>query len=119
MVEQPLYDIVYTGVNENINKPLNFSLSQNFPNPFNPTTKIKYSIPVETGHSAAGGSSLQQVLLKVYDVIGNEVAVLVNEEQPTGEYEVEFSANRLSSGVYFYQLTQGSNIIIKKMVLLR
>ena len=65
-----------------------FKLEQNYPNPFNPSTKIKFTIPaVETRHA----SSLQMITLKVYDVLGNEIATLVNEEKPVGEYEVEFS----------------------------
>jgi len=92
--------------------PLEFSLSQNYPNPFNPATTIKY----------------QFITLKVYDVLGNEVTTLVNEELPAGEYEVEFSINnlQLSSGVYFYQLRvypadggAGNYIETKKMILLK
>ena len=98
-----------------------FSLSQNYPNPFNPTTKIKYTIPsIETRHA----SSLQMVTLKVYDVLGNEIATLVNEEKPAGEYEVEFTVGQdsspdIASGIYFYRLTAGDFIQTKKMVLLR
>jgi len=96
--------------------PKEFLLYQNYPNPFNPTTKIKYTIPnVETHRDA----SLQMVTLKVYDVLGNEVATLVNEEKQPGVYEVEFDASNLSSGIYFYQLKAGNFISIKKMVLLR
>ncbi|MGB5287902.1 MAG: T9SS type A sorting domain-containing protein, partial [Ignavibacteriaceae bacterium] len=100
---------------------LNFSLSQNYPNPFNPTTKIKYTIPsVETRHASA----LQMVTLKVYDVLGNEIATLVNEEKLAGEYEVEFTVGQdsspdIASGIYFYRLTAGDFIQTKKMVLLR
>jgi photosystem II stability/assembly factor-like uncharacterized protein len=89
-------------------------LIQNYPNPFNPSTKIRYSIP----HSS-------KVTLKVFDVLGKEVAVLVNEEKAAGEYEVEFSVgsfgdgSKLSSGVYFYQLKAGSFIQTNKMVLMR
>jgi len=96
-------------------------LYQNYPNPFNPSTKIKYSIPkVETHRDV----SLQMVILKVYDVLGNEVATLVNEEKQPGVYEVEFDSHsnesqNLSSGIYFYQLKAGNFISIKKMVLLR
>ena len=105
--------------------PSNFELHQNYPNPFNPSTKIRYAIP-------AVGTSLmkfpQSVQLKVYDVLGNEVATLVDEEKPAGSYEVEFSAkggsasggdaNNLSSGIYFYQLRAGSFVETKKMILL-
>ncbi len=70
--------------------PSSFQLEQNYPNPFNPSTSLKYTV-----------SSPQSVLLKVYDVLGNEVATLVNEEKPAGTYEVEFNANGLTSGIYF------------------
>ncbi|MGB5530558.1 MAG: T9SS type A sorting domain-containing protein, partial [Ignavibacteriaceae bacterium] len=98
-----------------------FSLSQNYPNPFNPTTKIKYTIPsIKTRHA----SSLQMVTLKVYDVLGNEIATFVNEEKLAGEYEVEFTVGQdsspdIASGIYFYRLTAGDFIQTKKMVLLR
>jgi len=95
-----------------VGTPTEFSLGQNYPNPFNPSTTIKYQIP-----------ELSFVTLKVYDVLGNEIVTLVNEEEPAGEYEVEFSssggANDLSSGIYFYQIKAGSYIETKKMILLR
>ena len=95
-----------------------FILSQNYPNPFNPSTKIKYEIPGQ----ARNDNIL--VTLKVYDVLGNEVATLVNEEKPAGEYEVEFSSHsdegqNLSSGVYFYQLQSGDFVQTKKMILMK
>jgi len=91
----------------------NFILHQNYPNPFNPATKIKYTIPsVETGHAPS-------VLLKVYDVLGNEIVTLVNEEKPAGNYEVEFDGSGLPSGIYFYQLKAGSFIQTKKMIMLK
>jgi uncharacterized delta-60 repeat protein len=93
-----------------------FSLEQNYPNPFNPTTKIRYSIP---NVIASETKQSQLVTLKVYDVLGNEVATLVNEEKPAGTYEVEFTAPELSSGIYFYKLQTGSFVETKKMVLLR
>jgi len=110
MEEKPLYDIVYTGIDEKIDKPLNFSLSQNFPNPFNPTTTINYEI-ADPGF----------VSLKIFNTLGQEVETLVNEFKQSGNYNVEWSIanSHLSSSVYFYQLTQGSNSIIKKMILLR
>ncbi len=95
-----------------------FRLHPIYPNPFNPTTKIKFTIPsAETGNAPS-------VLLKVYDVLGNEVATLVNEEKPAGSYEVEFSVGQnsilsLSSGIYFYQLKADSYIETKKMVLIK
>jgi hypothetical protein len=87
-----------------------YSLEQNYPNPFNPSTKIKYTI-AQSGY----------VKLKVYDILGNEIEVLVNEIQSPGEYEVEFNMdNKFSSGVYFFQLLAGNKIIdIKKMLLLK
>ena len=91
-----------------------FELSQNYPNPFNPTTKIRFTIPVTL--SGVEGSL---VTLKFYDVLGNEVATLVNEEKPAGSYEVEFDGRKLSSGIYFYRLQAGSFAETKKMVLLK
>jgi hypothetical protein len=88
--------------------PAVFSLSQNYPNPFNPTTTIKYQLPASS-----------KVTLKVYDVLGNEVATLLNEEKEAGTYEVMFEASNYSSGVYIYRLQAGSFIETKKMVLLR
>lgn len=98
------------------NIPNQFALEQNYPNPFNPTTKIKYTIP-SVGTSLM--KFLQFVQLKVYDVIGNEVATLVNEEKPAGSYEVTFDASQLSSGIYFYTLKAGSFIETKKMILMK
>ncbi|MBK7500951.1 MAG: T9SS type A sorting domain-containing protein [Ignavibacteriales bacterium] len=88
--------------------PIEFSLEQNYPNPFNPATSIQYTI-----------SSKQNVQLLVYNVLGKEIATLVNEEKPAGNYEVNFDASKLSSGVYFYQLQAGSFVETKKMILLR
>jgi hypothetical protein len=95
-------------------KNISLKFSRNYPNPFNPTTKIRYSIPSVEMHS---GASLQNVLLMVYDVLGNEIATLVNEEKAPGEYEVEFDGSKFSSGVYFYRLRAGSFIESRKMVL--
>ncbi len=94
--------------NSELNSILNYSLCQNYPNPFNPNTNIQYEI-----------SSKQFVTLKVYDVLGNEVATLVNEEKPAGNYEVEFDASNLSSGVYYYQLRSGDFVQTKKMILMK
>lgn len=86
-----------------------FRLHQNYPNPFNPSTVISYRLPING-----------QVTLKVYDVLGREVATLVDEENPAGEYEVKFDATDLASGVYIYKLNVGNNFIeSKKMILLR
>lgn len=101
------------GIEVNITQPAEFSLEQNYPNPFNPETKIKYGIPfVGTGIETA-------VQLKIYDVLGNEVAVLVNEEKLPGEYQVTFDASGLVSGIYFYNLNTGDFSETKKMILLR
>ncbi len=99
-------------------KAFNFAVYQNYPNPFNPTTKIKYSIPSLALRERVS-EGRERVLLKIYDVLGNEIATLVNEEKPPGEYEVEFDAAGISSGIYFYKLTAGSFIQTKKMILLR
>lgn len=97
--------------------PKEFSLEQNYPNPFNPNTMIRYEIP---GQSASGRRNDNMlVVLKVYDVLGNEVAALVNEEKPAGKYEVEFDGTVLPSGIYFYQLRSGNYVETKKMVLLK
>jgi len=85
-----------------------YALRQNYPNPFNPTTHIKYSI-----------SRRQFVFLKVYDALGKEIAVLVNEQKQAGEYEVEFDGSRLASGLYFYRIQAGKFTQMKKMVLIK
>ena len=91
---------VITGFEEEITLPISYNLYQNYPNPFNPSTTIKYSIP-----------QLSFVTIKIYDVLGGEVATLVNENQIPGNYEVEFNSHsdegqNLTSGVYFYKLMQ-------------
>ncbi len=97
---------------ENVIEPESFDISQNYPNPFNPITTINYQIP-----------ELSFVTLKVYDVLGNEIAILVNKEKPAGSYEVEFSTGlinqTLPSGIYFYQLRAGNFVETKKMVLMK
>jgi photosystem II stability/assembly factor-like uncharacterized protein len=110
-LQEILTDIELT----NNNVPSDYKLEQNYPNPFNPTTKIKYSIPEETGHP----SSLQHVTLKVYDLLGRDVATLVNEEKSAGSYTVEFNAAKLVSGIYFYKLVADEFSCTEKMVLLR
>ncbi len=104
--------------------PMTFELSQNYPNPFNPSTKIRYSIPI-------GNNSMYSVQLKVYDILGKEVATLVNKEQSAGYYEVEFNSSstsggkELASGIYLYRIQIFSSghktnyIETKKMLLLR
>ena len=100
-------------IENNLNTSLtSFTLYQNYPNPFNPSTRIQYAI-----------SSRQFVQLKVYDILGNEITTLVNEEKPAGNYVVEFkpesSIKQPASGVYFYQLRSGNYLETKKMILLK
>jgi len=83
-------------------------LVQNYPNPFNPTTVINFKLPEQS-----------DVELKIYDILGNEVATLINESKPAGSYEVEWNASNFPSGVYIYSLRAGTNIQIKKMLLLK
>jgi hypothetical protein len=94
----------------------NFKLEQNYPNPFNPSTKIKFVIPSVIASEA---KQSQLVSLKVYDVLGNEIATLINEELSPGEYEVDFDSKQLTSGIYFYTLVAGSFVQTKKMLLLK
>ncbi len=91
-----------------LNAPVKFELAQNYPNPFNPTTTINYSIAKE-----------QVVTLKVYDMLGREVAELVNAKQAPGNYKVNFNASGLTSGVYFYKLQSGDFVNVKKMTLMK
>jgi len=88
--------------------PANFSLAQNFPNPFNPTTVIHYSIP-----------KAEYVSLKVYDELGNEAATLVNENKDAGSYKVSFNGANLSSGIYFYKINAGEFSNVKKLILIK
>ncbi|MBC8041890.1 MAG: T9SS type A sorting domain-containing protein [Rhizobacter sp.] len=89
-------------------KPSSFALQQNYPNPFNPSTTIRYQLPISG-----------EVSLKVFDVLGREVATLVDTKQAAGNYIVRFSASKLSSGVYFYRLQTGGAVLTKKMLLLK
>ena len=86
----------------------NYELCQNYPNPFNPTTKISYSIPQDL-----------KVNVSIFEVLGSKITTLVDEDQKTGYYEVEFDAKDLSSGIYFYQLNAGNYSQTKKMILAR
>ncbi len=102
-------DFVFTNVKKRTsNIPKSFSLSQNFPNPFNPTTNINYDIPNSTF-----------VNITVYNELGQKVITLVNKEQKAGKYVVSFNASNLSSGVYFYRLKTNNFVQIKKMILLK
>jgi len=98
---------ILTGVSEKP-LPIAYSLGQNYPNPFNPTTLIRYSLP------ASG-----QVSLAIYDVLGREVAALVDARQESGYYETEWDATGFSSGVYFYRIHAGDYVDMKKLVLMK
>ena len=91
--------------------PKKFVLYQNYPNPFNPSTVITFEIPGQARNDNV------LVTLKVYDILGNEIVTLVNEEKQSGVYEVEFDASSLASGMYLYKLQAGSFIQTKKMIL--
>jgi lysophospholipase L1-like esterase len=97
-----------TGLGYRKGVPEGYTLKQNYPNPFNPSTTISYSLSTENF-----------VTIKVFEVLGNEIATLVNEKKPAGYYEVEFDGSQLSSGVYFYQMQSGSFIKTKKLVLMK
>jgi hypothetical protein len=96
--------------------PDEFTLEQNYPNPFNPSTKIKFNIPSVI---ASGTKQSQLVTLKVYDVLGKEIATLINEEKQPGLYEATFNASNLSSGTYFYKITADEFSFVKKMILVK
>ncbi len=99
--------ITNISINENyLNKSI--LLQQNYPNPFNPNTVIIYQLPV---------SSFAK--LKVYDILGNEIAILVNERQNAGSYSVEFDASNYPSGIYYYKLEAGSFSEVRKMIFLK
>lgn len=103
-----LKENIAVGVGNESNLPLAFDLKQNYPNPFNPSTRIAFSL-----------SEKSLTTLKVYDILGNEIATLVNEEKPAGTYEVNFDASRLSSGVYLYKLQSNGQVQTRKMLLLK
>ncbi len=96
-------------------RPLSVSLEQNYPNPFNPTTTIEFTV----GGVRGLGLGASDVRLVVYDILGREVAVLVNETMDPGHHEAQFDATRLASGVYSYRLTAGTYVLCRKMVLMK
>lgn len=111
--ETEFYGQLIVSGNEDNNKiPNNFALEQNYPNPFNPVTKIRYTIPGNV-------EARRGVSLRVYDILGNEVATLVDEYKEPGIYEVEFDASDLASGVYIYRLQADRYLNTRKMILLR
>jgi len=101
--------------------PSDFTLSQNYPNPFNPVTTIKYAIPTPPASSplVKGRIEVGFVTLKVYNLLGQEIATLVNEVKPAGNYEVKFDAGNLASGVYLYRLQAGEFSAVKKLILMK
>ncbi len=101
-------------VEETATQPQGFALYQNYPNPFNPTTTIKYSIPTNAGVETQDFASL-----RIYNILGEEIATLVNKRQSPGNYTVQFDALNLPSGVYFYTLRVGDFVATKKMILLK
>ena len=101
-------DTTTTGIDDQSELFNSFSLSQNYPNPFNPVTSIQYTV-----------GSRKYVSIKIYDVLGNEVATLVNEEKPAGSYTVHFDGSKLSSGIYFCRLKSGSFTATKKLMLIK
>ncbi|MGD8306107.1 MAG: T9SS type A sorting domain-containing protein, partial [Ignavibacteria bacterium] len=106
---QVVYDLITDVDNENpVDVPNEFQLYQNYPNPFNPQTRINFSVP-----------EISLVSLKVFDVLGKEIATLVDEEKKAGTYEVGFDAVGLTSGIYFYKLVANNHYETKKMIILK
>lgn len=105
------------GVNDDETIVNQFKLEQNFPNPFNPSTTIKFDIPASLNPSQGG--TLRNVTLKVYDILGREIVTLVDEPKNEGRYEVIFNASSLASGVYIYKLQADDYINSKKMLLVK
>lgn len=97
-----------TDVNDDESNIYNFELQQNYPNPFNPSTIIKFSI-----------SQFSKVNLKVFNILGDEISELVNDFRPKGNYEIQFDASNISSGIYFYTLQSGIFFETKKMIFLK
>jgi hypothetical protein len=97
-----------TAVNDHSGKPLSFELLQNYPNPFNPSTMINFTL-----------SQRSFVTLKIFNVLGKEIATLINSQKEPGTYIVNFNAGKLSNGVYFYKLTAGNYSSVKKMILMK
>jgi hypothetical protein len=108
--DNPLVGI--TNISGNI--PKNFELKQNFPNPFNPVTKIRFSIS-----GSQGGNKPVMTKLTVYDILGKKVVMLIDNELAAGEYETDFNASGLPSGIYFYELSAGGMKLTNKMILVK
>jgi Tol biopolymer transport system component len=103
-IKEILTDVKFS----NSNLPVIFSLSQNYPNPFNPTTTVNFSVP-KSGF----------VTIKLYDILGKQVATLINDNKPAGNYSVKFDGSKLVSGVYFYRMETGSFSQSRKLLLLK
>ncbi len=113
-------DSILVGVEENpAAVAQEFSLGQNYPNPFNPTTTIKYQIPHSNNQLGLGVSDLGFVSLKVFDILGREVATLVNEKSKSGSYKVHFDGRNFASGIYFYRLQAGTFVQTKRLTLVK
>lgn len=111
---QPIINGI-SGIN---NQPQEFRLYQNYPNPFNPSTTINFEIPLSRGVSGEAGRGVF-TSLKIYDVLGNEIAVLVNSKLTPGTYEYQWDASNYPSGVYFYKLSAGDYTAVNKMILIK
>jgi immune inhibitor A len=113
----PILPNASTGVDEPA-APVSYALYQNYPNPFNPTTGIRFSVPTQSGRDGRV-AGISDVKLVVYDILGKEVAVLVNEKKSPGQYEVRFDGAGLASGVYVYRLVAGKYVEAKRMLLVK
>jgi hypothetical protein len=113
-----------TKINQDLSPINSYSLPNNYPNPFNPSTTIKYQLPTNVQRQTKNGFIPSRVegdlvQLKIYDILGREVATLVNQKQKPGNYEVEWNAENYPSSVYFFRIQKGSFIETQKMILLR
>jgi len=102
------FQLVVTGVDKEVNEPLSFQLLQNYPNPFNPTTTINYSIPIQ-----------ELVIMRIYNILGQEVTTLIDGEKRAGWHSVTWNASLIASGVYFYQIRAGNYVKTKKLMLIK
>lgn len=120
LVDDLSWGAAATAVNEpSVGTPARFALEQNYPNPFNPSTMIEYGVSGVKSGSGSSGLGASYVRLSVFDLLGHEVAVLVNENQQPGQYRVRFNAQNLSSGVYFYRLQSGGSIATRKLTVVK
>lgn len=108
LIHIAVFSLTFLGASQQNAIPDNYTLSQNYPNPFNPTTKISYAIPKESF-----------VKLKIYNMLGNEIATLINEDQEAGFYSIRFDASDIPSGIYFYRLQANDYTLTKKLTVLK